>query len=176
MVLDGCTCFNKFAANAADLFKWVCPFCIIGHKPFRYQCHIQQFFGGASFLTSIMRRKTAVQLWSLGLCCKPVESKGQNPGNFWLFCVLNSSKHHSLGSATRNTDKSLHQKSTLLSTWGFEFGIPNRYTGFKIALDMALAALTVVNDRQNVYGYLHRWNLQESAQNKSSYKVIYIRG
>ena len=48
---------------------------------------------------------------------------------------MNSSKHRSLGSATRNVDESLHQKSTFLSVWEFEFGIPNRYTDFKIALD-----------------------------------------
>ena len=55
-----------------------------------------------------------------------------------LFCILNSSKHCSLRSATRNVDESLHQKLTLLSVWGFEFGIPIRYTDFKIALDTAL--------------------------------------
>ena len=68
----------------------------------------------------------------------PSGVQGQNPGNFWLFCILNSSKHCSLGSATRNVDESLHQKSALFSIWEFEFGITNRYTSFKIALDTAL--------------------------------------
>ena len=66
----------------------------------------------------------------------PSRVQGRNPGNFCLFCILNSSKHCSLGSVTRNVDKSLHQKSILLNIWGFEFGIPNWYIGFKIALDM----------------------------------------
>ena len=38
------------------------------------------------------------------------------------------------------------------------------------------ATLMVVDDRQSVYGSLHRWNIQESAQNESSHKVTYIRG
>ena len=43
------------------------------------QCCIQQFFGGADFLTSIVKRKTVVQLGSLGRCCKPspVGSRGE---------------------------------------------------------------------------------------------------
>ena len=105
-----------------------------------YECCIQQFLGGVGFSTSIARRKTFMQPGSLRWCCKPspVRSRGDTLEIFWLFHILNSSKHHSLGSVTRNVDKSLHQKSTLLSVWGFEFGIPNRYTGFEIALDMAL--------------------------------------
>ena len=81
-----------------------------------------------------------MQLGSLGQCCKPspVGSRGQNPANFGLFSVLNSSKHGSLGSATKNVDESLHEKSTLLSVWGLEYGILNQYTAFKIALDTAL--------------------------------------
>ena len=102
-----------------------------------YWCRIQQFLGGAGFSMNVVKRKTIVQLGSLGRHCKS-GVQGQNPGNFWLFCILNSSKHRSLGSATRNADKSLHQKSTLLSIWGFEFGIPNPYPSFKIALDTAL--------------------------------------
>ena len=103
------------------------------------QCRIQQFFGGASFSTSVARRKTVVQPRSLGRRCKPsqVASRGETR-NFWPFCVLKSSKHRSLCSATRNVEESLHQKSTLLSVWRFEFGIANRYTSFKIALDTAL--------------------------------------
>ena len=38
------------------------------------------------------------------------------------------------------------------------------------------ATLTVVNDRQSVYGGLRGRNVRESAQNESSHKVIYIRG
>ena len=67
---------------------------------------------------------------------------GQNPGKFWLFCILNSSKHGSRRTATTNGGESSHQKSTLLRIWGSEFGIPNRYTGFKIALDTALSRLS----------------------------------
>ena len=51
-----------------------------------------------------------------------------------------------------------HKKSTLLSIWGFEFGIPNRYTSFKIALDTALKSsaffpksLLTVSLRQLIY-------------------------
>ena len=115
--------------------------CALGSCKTHYlQYCIQQFFGGATFSTSVVRRKTVVQQESLGQRCKPspVGSMGKTLGIFWLFCILNSSKHCSLGSATRNADESLHQKSTLLSVWGFEFEIPNRYTSFKIALDTAL--------------------------------------
>ena len=92
---------------------------------FLCQCRIQQFFwGGAGFLTSAARRKTVVQLGSLGGGrrghCKPVPVGSRK---FWLFCILNS----------------LHQKSTLLRVWESEFGIPNWYTSFKIALDMTLS-------------------------------------
>ena len=58
--------------------------------------------------------------------------------NFGYFAFWISSKHGSRGSATTNGDESLHEKSTLLRVWGSEFGIPSRYTGFKIALDTAL--------------------------------------
>ena len=41
--------------------------------------HIHQFFGGAGFSTTVAKRKTVVQLGSLGRCCKPspVKSKGE---------------------------------------------------------------------------------------------------
>ena len=35
-------------------------------------------------------------------------------GKFWLFCILNSSKRRFRDSATKNSDESLHQKSTRL--------------------------------------------------------------
>ena len=86
------------------------------------QCCIQQFFGGAGFLTSVARRKTVVQLGSLGgggvLEAPPSGFLGQSSRKLWLFCILNSSKHHSCGSATTNGDESLNQKSTLLRVWG----------------------------------------------------------
>ena len=44
-----------------------------------------------------------------------------------------------------NSDKSLQQKSTLLRVWGSEFGIPNQYTGFKVALDSALIVKHIFN-------------------------------
>ena len=95
-------------------------------------------YGG--YLNERSEEKNHCAAGSLGRHCKPspVGSRGETLEIFWLFCVLNSSKHCSLGSATRNVDKSLHQKSTLLSIWGVEFGIPNQYTTFKIALDMVL--------------------------------------
>ena len=55
-----------------------------------------------------------------------------------LHSDMNSSKHLSHGFATMNSDENLHQKSTLLRVWGSEFGILNWYTGFRVALDMAL--------------------------------------
>ena len=50
-------------------------------------CCIQQFFGSAVFLTSIARRKTVVQLGSLGQHCKtsPVGSRGETPEIFGYF-------------------------------------------------------------------------------------------
>ena len=52
------------------------------------QCHIQQFFGGASFLISVARRKTVVQLGSLGQHCKPSPvGPGAKPWKFLaIFC------------------------------------------------------------------------------------------
>ena len=35
------------------------------------QCHIQQFFGGVGFSTSVARRKNFVQLGSMGWHCEP---------------------------------------------------------------------------------------------------------
>ena len=100
----------------------------------RNQCHIQQFFGGASFSTSVARRKTVVQLGSLGWCCKPspVGSKGETLEIFGYFAFWIA--------------QNMALKSTLLSVWGFEFGIPNRYTGFKIALDTALALSVFIKE------------------------------
>ena len=63
--------------------------------------------------------------------------QGQNPGNFGYFAFW-IAQNITLSSATRKIDKSLHQKSTLMSIYRFEFGIPNQYTSFKIALDTTL--------------------------------------
>ena len=63
--------------------------------------------------------------------------------HFWLFCILNSSKHHSSGSAITNSDESLHHKSTLLRVWRSEFGILNQYTGFKIAMALQPGSQTI---------------------------------
>ena len=52
-----------------------------------------------------------------------------------------------------NGDESLHQKSTLLRVWGSEFGIPNWYTGLKIALDMAQLT-EICSDITATYGNL----------------------
>ena len=51
------------------------------------QCRIQQFFLGASFSTSIARRKTIVQPGSLGRCCRPfpVGSRGKTLEVFGYF-------------------------------------------------------------------------------------------
>ena len=67
-----------------------------------------------------------------------LESLFNKVAGLQVICILNSSKQRSRGSATMSGDESLHPKSTLLRAWGSEFGIPNRYTGFKIALDTAL--------------------------------------
>ena len=68
-------------------------------------------------------------------------SRDKAPENFGYFAFWISSKHCSHGSATMNGDKSLYQKSTLLRVWESKFAIPNWYTSFKIALDMALNIL-----------------------------------
>ena len=111
-----------------------------------YQCRNQQFLGGASFSTSVARRKTVVQLGGLGSAVSPPQrGPGTKPQKiFGYFAFWTSSKHRSRGSVTMNSDESLHQKSTLLRVWRSEFGIPNWYTGFKIALDMALGMCVVM--------------------------------
>ena len=71
----------------------------------------------------------------------------QNLRKFWLFYILNSSKHGSGGSATvifLFLDELIF---TLLRVQGSEFGIPNRYTGFKIALDTAMDILCVTETK-----------------------------
>ena len=77
------------------------------------QCGIQQFFQGTSFSTSVARRKILVQLGSLWVMrdtlspqALPSGVQGQIPEKFWLFCILNSSKHCPCGSATTNGDES----------------------------------------------------------------------
>ena len=52
-----------------------------------HQCRIQQFFRGATFSTGVARRKTVVQLGSLGQHCKPspVGSRGEKP---WKFLAI----------------------------------------------------------------------------------------
>ena len=52
-----------------------------------------------------------------------------------------------------NSDESLHQKSTLLRVWRSEFGIPNWYTGVKIALDTAQPT-EICSDISATYGNL----------------------
>ena len=99
--------------------------------------------GGCRFFDERSKEENHCAAGKFGATLQALPSgvQGRNPGNFWLFCLLNSSKHRCLGSGTRDfVDESLHQKSTLLSIWGFEFVIPNWYTGFKKALDMALEA------------------------------------
>ena len=51
------------------------------------QCRIQQFFWGAGFSTGVARRKTVVQLVSLGRRCKlsSLGSRGKAPENFGYF-------------------------------------------------------------------------------------------
>ena len=71
------------------------------------------------------------------------EVQEQNPRKFCLFCILNSSKHGFGGFATvifLFLDELIF---TLLRVQGSEFGIPNRYTGFKIALDTEMDILCV---------------------------------
>ena len=80
---------------------------------------MQQFFEDAGIYTSLARRKTIVQLESMGgLQALPCGIQGWSREKFLIFCILNSSKHRSCGSATTNRDKSLQQKSTLLRVWG----------------------------------------------------------
>ena len=68
------------------------------------QCHIQQFWGAASFLTSATR-KTIVQLGSLEgvLQALPSGVQEQSPGGLSLICILSSSKHPSCGSTCCGT-------------------------------------------------------------------------
>ena len=112
------------------------------------------FFSFKKYMISILQQRRLQQflgiplrnwgVWEEGGSLKALPSgvQGQNPGKFQLFCILNSSKHRSRKTATTNDGESSHQKSTLLRIWGSEFGIPNRYTGFKIALDTALSSLS----------------------------------
>ena len=65
----------------------------------------------------------------------PSGVQGRSPGIFWLFYILNSlkQKEHIVGL--------VHELIfTLLRVWGSDFGIQNRCTGFKIAMDTALEA------------------------------------
>ena len=105
----------------------------------------RNFWGGAGFSTSVARRKTIVQLGSLGGAVSPPQwGPGTTPQKiFGYFAFWISSKHHLCGSAKTNSDQSLPQKSTLLRVWGSEFEIPNQYNGFKIALDTALLLLLI---------------------------------
>ena len=59
------------------------------------------FFGSATFSTSLARRKTIVLLGSLwgSLQALPSGVQGQSIRRIWLFCILDSSKHRSHGSA-----------------------------------------------------------------------------
>ena len=105
------------------------------------QCRIQQFFWGVGFSTSLARRKAVAQLGSLvGKGRRPrksssVWSKGaalENCGYFafWIaqnIALVNLRQKTVTKACTRNQH-----------VWRSEFGIPNRYTGFKIALDTAL--------------------------------------
>ena len=57
------------------------------------QCHIQQFFGGAGFSTSVARRKTILQLGSLrGAVSPPQWDPGTKSTKIWLLCILNKLK------------------------------------------------------------------------------------
>ena len=59
----------------------------------------------------------------------------------WQFCILNSSKHHSCQWFWSWTMVCLFLAELVfapLRVWGSKFGIPNWYTGFRIALDTAL--------------------------------------
>ena len=96
-------------------------------------------FGGACFFNEHNKGKNDCVARESRGCCKlsSLGSRSKTPENFWPFCILNSPKHHSCGAATANSDKSLHQKSTLLGVRMSELGIPNQYTDFKTALGMA---------------------------------------
>ena len=77
------------------------------------------------------------QRWD-GVHCNPSPgwSRGEGPENFWLYCILNSSKHCGASAWTvvcLFLDELIFM---LLGVLGSEFGIPNWCTGFKIALDM----------------------------------------
>ena len=103
-------------------------------------------FAGSVLSSNIIRQ---VQQWEKLLCYWRIWGRfrtlqwgpGVKPWKI-LFCVLNSSKHCGTGAWTvicLFLDESIF---TLLRVWGSEFGIPNWYNNFKIALDMALAGLT----------------------------------
>ena len=79
-------------------------------KPQLVQCHIQQFSGGGGFSTSLARRKTVMQLESLRDAVSPHHWGPEPWKKFWLFLILNNSKHCSCGSVTTNGNKSLHHK------------------------------------------------------------------
>ena len=110
------------------------------------QCCIQQFFGGAGFL------KNKKPLCNLGVWGhykpSPVGSRGKAPENFGYFAfwiaqnmtlVTFQQWAHCGTSASTVICLFLNELIfTLLRVWESEFGIPDRYTAFKIALDAAL--------------------------------------
>ena len=100
-----------------------------------------------------------------GAVSPPQWVQGQSPEKFWLFCILNNLKHHSHGSATTTSDKTLQQKSTLLRVWRSEFGVPNLYTGFKIAWDMALSNSVQISYNMLLLEYQIDLTLQRHIQN-----------
>ena len=114
-------------------------FCLNGFIK-SYQCHIQQFFGGAGFSTTVARRKTIVQLVSLGWCCKPspVGSRGKTLEIYGYFAFSIAQNIALLALQQGTLMKLTPEINTFerLRVWVWN---PNQYTGFKIALDMALA-------------------------------------
>ena len=78
-VIEGKVCNSETPTKASSLYKLIASFY--------FQCLTLQFFGGASFSTSIARRKTIVQLGSLRQRCKPspLGSRGETLEIFGYF-------------------------------------------------------------------------------------------
>ena len=110
-------------------------------------------FWGAGFLMSVVRRKTAVQLGNLGQYCKPspVGSRGETLeiGYFAFWIAQNIAL---LAMWQRTLMKVYTRNQHFWVFGGFSLGSQTcSYTGFKIALDMTLNALTAI------YGPINFW-------------------
>ena len=136
------------------------------------QCGIQQFFQGTGFSTSVARRKILVQLgslWGMGDTlipqALPSGVQGQIPEKFWLFCILNGSKHCSCGSATTNGDESFTRHFYIFESVGVWVWDPKPLhwlqnssgygSGWSSCIFMGLSSSFASNNRQIYWNKLN---------------------